>query len=142
RCGCVSGLLTFIPAKDAEQAQDDLNRFLLTHRKTNIEKHFVLDGENSGYAFVVTYEDITSVGMNTTPAAFASKVEQNAENTAADSEGKKTNEEIVIMVILPNINAAEINERPGFIAQERRDKYLSSGTGTGTTDSANVIKRA
>ena len=54
------------------------------------------------------------LGMNTTPATFASKVEQNAENVSADNEGKKTNEEIVIMFILPNINAAEINERLGF----------------------------
>jgi superfamily II DNA helicase RecQ len=46
-----------IPVDDAQAAQDELNRFLSSHRVTNIEKNFVNNGANSCWAVCIEYLD-------------------------------------------------------------------------------------
>ena len=44
-----------IPVHQAEEAGEDLNRFLRAHRIINIERHFVSAGANSSWAICVSY---------------------------------------------------------------------------------------
>jgi superfamily II DNA helicase RecQ len=44
-----------VPAHDASDVEDELNRFLRSHRIVTIDRHFVADGINSSWAISVTY---------------------------------------------------------------------------------------
>ena len=46
-----------IPVSDASVSEAELNSFCSTHSISHIEKHFIADGENSFWAFAITYTD-------------------------------------------------------------------------------------
>ena len=47
----------WIPASHPQTAQDELNRFLGSHRVLSLDKHLIVDGGNSAWSVAVDYED-------------------------------------------------------------------------------------
>lgn len=56
-----------VPVRFPEDATDELNQFLKTHRVANIEKEFHADGQNAFWSFCVTWsEDVKPKTVPTT----------------------------------------------------------------------------
>lgn len=51
-----------IPAFDADDANEELNKFLGAHRVVTVDRHFVADGINSSWAIAVTYVEGAALG--------------------------------------------------------------------------------
>jgi superfamily II DNA helicase RecQ len=47
----------WIPAKDPADAQDELNKFLASHRVLAMDRHFVANGNESAWGVAVDYAD-------------------------------------------------------------------------------------
>jgi hypothetical protein len=67
-----------VPTEDSGPIEEELNRFLGTHRIVSIDRHLVADGARSAWAICVTYVDADAgrdgaqsggLGAGETPAA-------------------------------------------------------------------------
>lgn len=129
-----------VPIHDSEAAEEELNRFLATHRVIAVERHLVVDGARSAWAVCVTWvEGARAEGDGAkkgrvdyrerlNEAEFALFVRlRDARKKAAEQEGVPpyavfTNEQLAEMVRRRPASATELAQVEG-VGAARVEKY-------------------
>lgn len=127
-----------VPILNADQARDELNRFIMGHRVISIDRNFVQDGPNSAWAFCIGYEttenaapakrgkiDYREVLSDQDFSVFVKL--RNLRKEWAEREGVPayavfTNEQLAEMVTRPVRSKADILALPG-VGEARIEKY-------------------
>ena len=132
-----------VPAKDAQAASTELNQFCASHSVVAIDKQFVVDSDNSYWAFCVNW---VNKGSSEKPrSARSNRVDYKEILSEADfrvfaqlRELRKdlaardgvpiynvfTNEQLATMVQLPMASKADLQKIPG-IGKTRLEKYAA-----------------
>jgi len=131
-----------IPVFSAEYAEEELNKFLRSHRVLQLERHFCSEG---GGFWAVFVEYVDGDPVDTTPPAHR-RDKQDATQGLSDEERKRfeyfkqirrrlatensipaylifTNEELVTLARIPELNTESVKEVKG-IAPSRLKMYI------------------
>ncbi|HNY13386.1 MAG TPA: HRDC domain-containing protein [Candidatus Wallbacteria bacterium] len=110
-----------VPIKNIAESEDDLNRFLRSHRVLSVQKEFVCEKENSFWTFVVEYLE-QAQGQNTGSGDGKSKVDYkevlSAEDFAIFTKLRDLRKEIANKEAIP-VYAVFTNEQLAEMARQK-----------------------